>query len=653
MPVPHAHQPPLTDAPPPPRYVLIGAGAIGVSLAAELERSGHHAVLVARGAQLAAARSRGITYARPDGTRTLGVPVHGGPDELELREGDVLVLATKTQDAAAALETWARQPVVLADGTRTTAGERLALVTTQNGLETERIALRHFATVIGGVLATPAGYVEPGVVVAAGSPFVGIAWLGAYPDRALPLAEDLARTLRDANYAATAVRDISAWKLGKLVASSTFVLDALFPPGALRDAAAELLRQETLGVLRGVGEVSDLGAALERTGAAATPVAVPGHAYGGTSTWQSLARSSSLETDYLNGEVVLQARLQGIDAPANAALGAALRDAVDRGLEPRSLGDDELRRIFPALSGTSAGRDPAATAPRDAVLVGAGALARELEGPDPPALLDVRWALGDPYGREHHAEAHLPTAVYVDLDTELAAPASPELGRHPLPSIATLQASARAWGLRQGRPVVVYDDTAGTSAARAWWLLRWAGVADVRILDGGLGAWKAAGGELEHGPGGPSEPGDVVLSAGHLPTLDIDEVPGVAAGGVLLDARAGERYRGETEPIDPRAGHIPGAVSAPTAENVDADGRFRPDAELAAHYAAVGARDGIPVGVYCGSGVTAAHDVAALATLGITASLFPGSWSAWSSDPARPAAIGAHATTQTEAVHAG
>ncbi|HWH93765.1 MAG TPA: rhodanese-like domain-containing protein [Baekduia sp.] len=610
------------------RYVVIGAGAVGVSLSAQLDQAGHDVALIARGAQLSAARRDGITYARPDGARKLRVPVVGGPDELALREGDILVLATKSQDAQAALEAWAPRPVVLADGGPTTAGEGLPLVTTQNGLETERIALRHFATVIGGVLATPAGYLEPGVVVAAGSPAVGIAWLGAYPDRALPLVDEIVQTLREADYVATAVRDISAWKLGKLVASSTFVLDALFPPGELRDAAAGLLSQESAAVLRGVGDVADLSAAFQADAGAVTPVPVPGYEYGGTSTWQSLARSASLETDYLNGEVVLQARLQGIDARANRALSAALHDAVRRGRAPRSLGDDELRAIFPRLD----------------VLVGAGALQRELDGADPPRLLDVRWKLGDPHGRDHHAEAHLPSAVYVDLDSELSAPASPERGRHPLPDIATLQAAARAWGLRRGQRVVVYDDNAGTSAARAWWLLRWAGVEDVRILDGGIGAWVVAGGAVEHGPGAPPAPGDVVLTPGHLPTLDLDEVADVA---VLLDARAGERYRGEVEPIDPRAGHIPGAISAPTTENVDADGRFRPEAELASHYAALGADGRVPVGVYCGSGVTAAHNVAALASLGIDAALFPGSWSQWSADPTRPAA------TQRSVVHAG
>jgi thiosulfate/3-mercaptopyruvate sulfurtransferase len=256
--------------------------------------------------------------------------------------------------------------------------------------------------------------------------------------------------------------------------------------------------------------------------------------------------------------------------------------------------------------------------------------------PSTTTLLDVRWALGDPNGREHHLEGHLPGAVYVDLNTELAAPASPEAGRHPLPDVADLQAAARRWGVRADRPVVVYDATGGLAAARAWWLLRWGGHPDVRILDGGLAAWTAAGRPVESGPV-VAEPGDVVLTPGHLPVLDIDQVADTA---VLLDARAGERYRGEVEPIDPRAGHIPGAVSAPTADNLGPDGRFRTLDDLRARFAALGADGTRPVGVYCGSGVTAAHEIAALAVAGVPAALYPGSWSQWSSDPDRPAATG-------------
>ncbi|MFI5930658.1 sulfurtransferase [Actinoplanes sp. NPDC051494] len=267
------------------------------------------------------------------------------------------------------------------------------------------------------------------------------------------------------------------------------------------------------------------------------------------------------------------------------------------------------------------------------VLVTAAELHARLADPGPPVLLDVRWALGDPDGHEHYRDGHLPGAVYVDLDTELAAHATdPAQGRHPLPALADLQVDARRWGVTRRRGVVVYDNSGGLAAARAWWLLRWAGVGTTRILDGGLAAWVDAGYDVATGDAGPRQPSDIVLSPGHLPTLTADEAAALPGPGVLLDARAGERYRGEVEPVDPRAGHIPGALSAPTGENLR-DQRFLPTAELRERFAGL---TGGKVGVYCGSGVTAAHEVAALAIAGIDAALFPGSWSAWSSDPARP-----------------
>jgi len=267
------------------------------------------------------------------------------------------------------------------------------------------------------------------------------------------------------------------------------------------------------------------------------------------------------------------------------------------------------------------------------VLVTADDLATALAEDEPPVLLDVRWALGRTDGHERYLAGHLPGAVYVDLDTELAAPARPSVGRHPLPAPADLEAAARRWGVREGSAVVVYDDAGGMSAARAWWLLRWAGLGSVRLLDGGLAAWTAGGRSLAAGAVLP-EPGDLVVRPGALATIDADQA--ASWSGALLDARAAERYAGLVEPVDPRAGHIPGAVSVPTAANLLADGRFAPDEVLRARFAAL---DG-PVAVYCGSGVTAAHEIAALAVVGVEAALYPGSWSAWSSDPARPVATG-------------
>lgn len=281
-----------------------------------------------------------------------------------------------------------------------------------------------------------------------------------------------------------------------------------------------------------------------------------------------------------------------------------------------------------------------------AVLITVDELHHRLTTHQRTVLLDVRWQLGDPHGRDHYLREHLPGAVYVDLESELAGPPSPGAGRHPLPHPSDLQAAARRWGLRAGDTCVAYDDVAGTSAARAWWLLRWAGVDDVRILDGGLAAWRAAGAPLADGDV-VAEPGDIELGAGGMPVVEADDVDAVAAQGVLLDARAGERYRGEVEPVDPRAGHIPGAVSAPTTDNLAADGRFLDAARLRARFAAVidddlqnSARPDRPVAVYCGSGVTAAHEIAALAVVGVDAALYPGSWSQWSHDPQRSAATG-------------
>lgn len=255
------------------------------------------------------------------------------------------------------------------------------------------------------------------------------------------------------------------------------------------------------------------------------------------------------------------------------------------------------------------------------------------------AVLDVRWRLDRPDGRADHEAGHIPTAVYVDLDGELAAHGQPEDGRHPLPALADLQTAARRWGVDRGQTVVVYDDWRTFGAARAWWVLTDAGIPDVRILDGGLQAWRDAGLPLETGTTVPAR-GDVALTPGHLPRLDIDEAAALPEAGVLLDVRAPERYRGEVEPIDPRAGHIPGAVNVPTDENVTAAGRFRPADELRAVYDARGIPAGAPVGVSCGSGVSAAQTVFALRLAGIDAALYPGSWSQWANTPGRPVATG-------------
>ena len=274
-------------------------------------------------------------------------------------------------------------------------------------------------------------------------------------------------------------------------------------------------------------------------------------------------------------------------------------------------------------------------------LISPGELAGLLDGDAPPALLDVRWRLGGPPGRELYLAGHLPGAVFTDLDRDLAAPPGAG-GRHPMPAAADFQAAMSRAGVAGDRPVVVYDDADSTAAARAWWLLRYFGHPDVRVLDGGFRAWHAAG--LPVASGEPSKddaaPGDFTARPGHLELLDADAAAAFPAAGVLLDARAAQRYSGETEPVDPVAGHIPGAVSAPTADNVNPDGTFLPGAALTARFAALGATAGSQVAAYCGSGVTAAHEVLALTLAGVPAALYVGSWSEWITDPNRPIATG-------------
>ncbi|MFD5424942.1 sulfurtransferase [Streptomyces sp. NPDC127084] len=277
-------------------------------------------------------------------------------------------------------------------------------------------------------------------------------------------------------------------------------------------------------------------------------------------------------------------------------------------------------------------------------IITASELLSESAGTRPPVLLDVRWQLSlakaagaAPFdGRAEYRTGHIPGAVYIDLDTELAGPPGAG-GRHPLPDVAAFGAVMRRAGVSGSAPVVVYDGGQGWAAARAWWLLRWTRHGDVRVLDGGLAAWD---GPLSTQIPDP-EPGDFSPAPGALRLVDADGAAALARSGLLLDARAGERYRGDVEPIDRVGGHIPGAVSAPTTENVTPDATtFLPAQELATRFKRLGAADGTEVGVYCGSGVSGAHEVLALEIAGIPAALYAGSWSEWSADESRPVATG-------------
>ena len=251
---------------------------------------------------------------------------------------------------------------------------------------------------------------------------------------------------------------------------------------------------------------------------------------------------------------------------------------------------------------------------------------------DVVTVLDVRYVAGGPPGEEEFLRGHVPGARFVDLDTDLARPPGSG-GRHPLPDERLFEVAMRRVGVSNDRPVVVYDDWQGRAAARAWWLLRHHGHDDVRVLDGGWSAWLRDGHPAETGEPDVA-PGDFTAAA--APGMPVVEASDVLDVDVLIDARAPERWSGETEPVDPVAGHIPGAVNVPTTDNLDEHGRFRSPGRLREAYARVGADTSASVAAYCGSGVTAAHDVLAMEVAGIRAALYPGSWSGWITDASRP-----------------
>lgn len=290
---------------------------------------------------------------------------------------------------------------------------------------------------------------------------------------------------------------------------------------------------------------------------------------------------------------------------------------------------------------------PAATSP----LIRPAELAALLSAPvgtPRPVVIDVRRppvaGPGGPPGREEYAAGHVPGSVYLDLDTDLADPPGPA-GRHPLPEPRRFRDVLRAAGVGSGSHVVVLDHGDLTMAGRAWWLVRWAGhpAERVQVLDGGWAAWTAQGLPVTAEPSRP-DPGDVEVRPGGMPVLDADGAAAlVAAGGVLVDARSGPRYRGETEPIDPVAGHVPGAVNLPVTDLPGPDGSWPAPAELAARLTALGITGGTSASAYCGSGVTAAALVLAGEHAGVTdpVALYVGSWSNWCADPERPVATGA------------
>ena len=255
-------------------------------------------------------------------------------------------------------------------------------------------------------------------------------------------------------------------------------------------------------------------------------------------------------------------------------------------------------------------------------------------------IIDFRWYLDGRSGRSAYDAGHIPGAVFVDLDGGVTGQA-PDSGRHPLPERAAFEREMRAAGVNRSGGVVVYDDMGGYSAGRLWWLLRYFGHDRVAVLDGGLQAWP---GSLSAEPAVVTEGDFVARQLREAMRLDYDQVRGLPAGTVLLDARAPERYSGEVEPVDPVAGHIPGARSAYYRDNLNPDMGFLPSDELRRRFAALGVADGADVVSYCGSGVTACHNLLALEVAGLPGGrLYPGSWSDWCCRPDAPVASGKEA----------
>ncbi len=273
-----------------------------------------------------------------------------------------------------------------------------------------------------------------------------------------------------------------------------------------------------------------------------------------------------------------------------------------------------------------------------------GELAALLTGSQPPTVADVRWSLTGPAGRADYQAGHLPGAVFFDVDTDLAGPPGPG-GRHPLPDPAALQAALCRAGVRATTPVIAYDAADGSVAARLWWLLRWVGHPAVAVLDGGIAAWRAVGLPVTIDVPAPRA-GTITVRPGAMPVLDAAQAAALALNSVLLDARAAARYRGETEPVDPRAGHIPGAVNVPVRELTDAQGRWLSPIKLRKLAQRYGVLAETEVGAYCGSGINACALILGLELAGVAtpehpAALYAGSWSQWCTDPDRPVATGA------------
>ena len=251
-------------------------------------------------------------------------------------------------------------------------------------------------------------------------------------------------------------------------------------------------------------------------------------------------------------------------------------------------------------------------------------------------VVDARWSRAKkPY--DSYATAHIPLAVFCDPELDLAGVPSREAGRNPLPDIERVRDAVRRWGVRSEHLVIVYDAGDGLFASRAWWILRWAGLENVRVLTGGLAAWEADGNETAFGPGNLPQPGTIAVSEGNMPVASLDDVRTWSERGILVDAREPSRFEGRSERVDLQAGHIPGAVNLAARSLQNADGSFLPVEQLRERFASVGIEAGRNVAVYSGSGLHSSLFIQAMEEAGITdASLYVGGWSQWAGDPSLP-----------------
>ncbi|MFD8867657.1 ketopantoate reductase family protein [Streptomyces sp. NPDC059590] len=330
------------------RYVVIGAGAVGGAIGGRLSQSGHDVVLVARGAHHEALRRDGLRLVTPDGTHRLPVPVADRPEAVELRPDDVLVLAVKTQDSVAALDAWAPRPV--AGGG--VAGERLPLVCAQNGVESERLALRRFRQVYGMCVWLPSTHLEPGVVIAPCAPQTGMLHLGRYPSGADETARQISADLEKSHFLAPVVPDVMRWKYAKLLSNIANAVEAVCGPDAGADAAALVERAKAEGVAvldtAGIAHTSAAEQSAARTGKMDIQP-IEGRARGGGSSWQSMVRGAgTIEADYLNGEIVLLGRLHGVPTPVNEALRRTANECARERRAPGTITAAQLTRIIDA-----------------------------------------------------------------------------------------------------------------------------------------------------------------------------------------------------------------------------------------------------------------------------------------------------------------